>query len=79
MTDKPRKIRIAYVGAVQTGVKLDGILTYMTSATAEQVKQFIDKNWLDGSRIAIGGDDERLMLDFSAFSAFNYSVTEIKD
>lgn len=79
MTDKPHKIRIAYVGAVQTGVKLDGIFTYMTSATAEQVRQFIDKNWLDGNRIAICGDGENLMLDFRAFSAFNYSVTEIQD
>lgn len=79
MTVKPRKIRIAYVGAVQTGAKIDGIFTYTTSAAAEQVKQFINKAWLDASRVAISGDDENLMLDFSAFSAFNYSVTEIKD
>lgn len=79
MTDKPRKIRIAYVGAVQTGAKLDGIFTYMSLSPVEQVKQFIGKAWLDASRVAIGGDDEKLMLDFSAFSAFNYSVTEIKD
>lgn len=79
MTNKPHKIRIAYVGSVQSGAKIDGIITYTTSATEEQVKQFIDKNWLDESRVVIGGDDESLMLDFSAFSAFNYSVTEIQD
>lgn len=79
MTNKLHKIRIAYVGSVQSGAKIDGIFTYMTSATTEQVKQFINKSWLDPTRVVISGGEENLMLDFSAFSAFNYSVTEIQD
>jgi len=79
MSDQERKIQIEYVGASQTGTRIDGIFTYTTTAATDQVNKFIQTNWLDEKRVVIGGGDEKLMLDFGKFSAFNYTLTEIKD